>query len=239
MSFQIKTTSFEGPLDLLLDLIEKRKLFIGDISLAQVADDYIAHIRSLGSFPVRDTAHFLLVASTLVLIKSKSLLPDLSLSEEEQSDIASLERRLKILARIREASHVIHGSFGKNVLFGKLQNKTVNPVFAPDRETTKMGIREAIGRIVAHLPQKEIIPEAIVRKVMSLEEMMTRLSERIKRSLKMSFREFAGRAPRAELIVSFLALLELVREGAMDVAQEDRFGEIAMESRDMAVPKYN
>lgn len=239
MAFQVKTASFEGPLDLLLDLIEKRKFFIGDISLAQVADDYVAHIRELGSFPIRDTAHFLLVASTLVLIKSKSLLPNLSLSEEEQFDIASLERRLKILARVREAGHMIHARFGKNILFGKLPSKDLDPVFTPDYETTQRGIWEAIARIIAHLPKKEIIPEAIVRKVMSLEEMMTRLSERIRQSLKMSFYEFAGRAPRAELIVSFLALLELVREGAMDVAQQDHFGDIAMESRTVAVPKYN
>ena len=76
MLFTVKTQSFEGPLDLLLDLIEKRKLFINDISLVKVTDDFIAHVRQFENLPMAESAHFILVASTLLLIKSKSLLPD-------------------------------------------------------------------------------------------------------------------------------------------------------------------
>ncbi len=91
--YLVKTHIFEGPLDTLLSLIEKRKLFINDISLAQVADDYIAYIKSLNEFPIADSSHFILIASTLVLIKSKSLLPDLNLTTEEQESIDDLEDR--------------------------------------------------------------------------------------------------------------------------------------------------
>src|SRR3989344_7208861 len=87
VSYRVKTEQFEGPLDLLLSLIEKRKLFINDFALSKVADDYIAHIRSFETYPMNDVANFLLVASTLVLIKSKALLPDLNLTTEEESDI--------------------------------------------------------------------------------------------------------------------------------------------------------
>ena len=93
--YQVKTHIFEGPLDTLLSLIEKRKLFINDISLSKVADDYIAYIKSLENFPIADSAHFILIASTLVLIKSKSLLPNLTLSEEEEHSIEDLEARLR------------------------------------------------------------------------------------------------------------------------------------------------
>ena len=82
-TFKIKTEAFEGPLDLLLNLIEKRKLFINDISISKVADDYIAYIKNLNKFPIRESANFILIASTLLLIKSISLLPNLHLSEEE------------------------------------------------------------------------------------------------------------------------------------------------------------
>lgn len=119
MAFHIKIDAFEGPLDLLLDLIEKRKLFVSDISLAQVADDYITHVRSLAALPISDTAHFLLVASTLVLIKSKSLLPDLTLSGEEESDIDMLKRRLAILARMRKEGNRMAGMFGERVMFSR------------------------------------------------------------------------------------------------------------------------
>src|SRR3989344_4683582 len=104
MSFTIKQQHFEGPLDVLLDLIEKRKFFINDISLAKVADDYLAYIKALEKFPLADSANFVLVASTLVLIKSKSLLPNLELTTEEQGDIADLERRLVLYRRMKELS---------------------------------------------------------------------------------------------------------------------------------------
>ena len=100
-AFQIKTEVFEGPLDLLLNLIEKRKLFINDIALSKVADDYIAYLQSQEKFPIAQSADFLVIASTLLLIKSKSLLPNLNLSEEEQHDVNDLERRLKIYQRIK------------------------------------------------------------------------------------------------------------------------------------------
>ena len=66
--YTIKTHVFEGPLDALLALIEKRKLFINDISLAQVADNYIAYVKSLDNFPIADSAHFILIASFIHLL---------------------------------------------------------------------------------------------------------------------------------------------------------------------------
>ncbi len=73
-TFTIKTDKFQGPLDVLLDLIEKRKLHINEISLAKIADDYVSHVNNLGQFPIAESAQFILIASTLLLIKSKSLL---------------------------------------------------------------------------------------------------------------------------------------------------------------------
>ena len=96
VGYHVKTEQFEGPLDLLLSLIEKRKLFISDFSLSRVADDYISHIRTFERFPMNDVANFLLVASTLVLIKSKTLLPELDLTKEEETDIDDLKKRLAL-----------------------------------------------------------------------------------------------------------------------------------------------
>src|SRR3989338_7017919 len=110
--YYVKTHIFEGPLDTLLSLVEKRKLFISDISLAQVADDYIAYIKSLEDFPIADSAHFILIASTLVLIKSKSLLPTLTLSEEEEHNIEDLEKRLAEYQKYKELSRHLRERFG-------------------------------------------------------------------------------------------------------------------------------
>lgn len=239
-AYKVKTDVFEGPLDILLSLIEKRKLFINDISLAQVADDYIAHTRALAHLPVADTAQFLLIASTLVLIKSKSLLPSLALSEEERGDIEDLGARLRAYQRIKDASRNISERFGKKILFARNVPKYADPIFSPDKETSKEGLSAAIRRVLANLPKKEIIPETIVRKVVSLEEMIDNLAKRIQMSLKMSFSEFAkmGKTDRVNVAVSFLAMLELVKQGVIDVVQDRHFADIKMESRDPGVPRY-
>ena len=106
--YLVNTHIFEGPLDTLLSLIEKRKLFISDISLAQVADDYISYVKGLENFPIADSAHFILIASTLVLIKSKSLLPTLTLSEEEEHSIDDLQARLREYQKYKTPDKYIH-----------------------------------------------------------------------------------------------------------------------------------
>jgi len=116
MSFTIKTESFEGPLDLLLDLIEKRKLYISDISLAKVTDDFIEHIKNIGGIEIGESAHFILVASTLLLIKSKSLLPELALTEEEQFDDEKTINLAREIARKIEQEIAFPGQIKVNVI---------------------------------------------------------------------------------------------------------------------------
>jgi len=239
--YKVKTEVFEGPLDLLLSLIEKRKLFVNDISLAKVADDYIAHIRNLENLPVGATANFILIASTLVLIKSKSLLPTLTLTEEEQGSIEDLEQRLKEYKRIKELSLHVKESFGKHVIFPRNQSTHRDPVFSPDKKTTTESIFSAIKNIIAKLPKKEIVSQAVVKKVVSLKKVMDNLANRMQSALSLSFKEFAGvgKKERVEVVVGFLAMLELVKQGVIDVVQEESFKDISMESKEVGVPKYS
>lgn len=246
-SFTIKTQVFEGPLDLLLTLIEKRKLFINDISLAKVTDEYIEYINRLGDYSLGDRTQFIYIASTLLLIKAKSLLPTLTLTEEEKTDVADLEKRLKELEIIRKASETIQKLFGKKIIFprggfdGNFKSNTPT-IFAPSRDTTLAGLVEGIARVLTSLPKKQNdVPKVTVRKTVSLEDMISRLTTRIKSAMKMSFREFSGatgRAERVHVIVSFLAMLELVKQGVLDAHQEGLFDEIHMESQDIGVPRY-
>src|SRR3989338_11100179 len=114
--YTVSRNVFEGSFDFLLDLIERRKLHIHDISLSEVADDYLSYIETLGEFPTKDAAHFLVIASTLVLIKSRSLLPGLALTPEEETSIDDLEGRLKLLLRIRELAIPVGARFIKDIL---------------------------------------------------------------------------------------------------------------------------
>ncbi|HAO64389.1 TPA: hypothetical protein DCQ44_00205 [Candidatus Taylorbacteria bacterium] len=238
--FKIKTEVFEGPLELLLNLIEKRKLFINDIALAKVTDDFILYVKNFENFPIADSANFILIASTLLLIKSKSLLPTLDLSEEEQASIEDLEARLKIYARMKELSVHIKERFGKKMLFAKENNKIEVKVFSPHVKMTLPNLVAAMFDVIKNFPKKEILPKAIVRKVISLEDMIGRLTQRISSNLKMSFREFANtnKAEKVNVIISFLAMLELVKQGVISVMQEQKFDDIKMETVEVGVPKY-
>jgi segregation and condensation protein A len=238
--YKVKTEQFEGPLDLLLSLIEKRKLFINDISLAKVANDYVAHLGQAESFPIADSANFILIASTLLLIKSKSLLPQLTLNEEEKTNIDDLEKRLKIYQRMRDASVNIKNLFGQEIIFPARPRKSV-PVFSPDESMTIANLALAIKVVLTNLPKKEKLPKLLVKKVISLEDTINTLTKRIQSSFKMSFRNFSnfGKQEKVNVIVSFLAMLELVKQGIINVTQDKHFDDIQMESHKVDVPHYN
>lgn len=252
--FHIKTESFEGPLDLLLSLIEKRKLFINDISLSQVADDFIAFIQSKEDFPTDQTAHFILVASTLLLIKSKSLLPDLTLTEEESSNIEDLERRLKLYQMVKATSQKLAPMFGKNMIFSKTPSKEMHIVFTPHESMTTLAMLQSMHNVLQSLPKKEVLPQTIVKKIMSLEEMIDTLTTRIQSGLKMNFSDFAkghastqstgarhtvSREEKVMVIVSFLAMLELVKQGVIEVKQESHIDDISIETESLNIPNYS
>ncbi len=240
MSFTIKTQSFEGPLDLLLELIEKRKFFISDVSLAKVTDDFIEHVKMMGNIAIGESAHFILVASTLLLIKSKSLLPNLNLTEEEQVDIKSLETRLKIYKRIKDASINITKIFGNEIIFLQSQSRPIVPVFAPQPDFNLERALHSLKDLINRLPKKENTPKVLLKKVISLEEMIGTLTTRITSHLKMSFKEFTKdhKENKVNVIISFLAMLELVKQGIVHASQEDAFGDINMETREIGVPRY-
>lgn len=237
--YKVKTPVFEGPLELLLNLIEKRKLLINEISLAEVADDFVAYAKGLEKFPVAESANFILVASTLVLIKSRSLLPALELTEEEEGGVVELERRLKIYQQTRQLSCQVGVLFGKNPIFLPTPPERT-PTFSPDGRLTIAFVAELIREILKNLPKPEKLARAVVEKMISLEETIEHLTQRVNACLKMSFREFAkiGKEKKTNVIVGFLAMLELVKQGVIAVTQNENFGDIEMETENLGVPKY-
>lgn len=251
MPFAIKTETFEGPLDLLLSLIEKRKLMVNDISLAQVADDYLEHLSRFENFPTHEVADFLVVASTLVLIKSRSLLPEFIVSAEEEHDIKDLERRLAIYKRMQELARSLAGQWGTQRLYGASDVPSSargrNVVFAPHKAITLDNLRGAINTILSRFPKPEVLKKTVVEKVISLEEMMDTMASRMQAALKTRFSEFAKRAAtgsttdreiKVNTIVSFLAMLELVKQGMLMARQQVAFDDIEMETEGVGVPRY-
>lgn len=240
-SYTVKTQVFEGPFDLLLSLIEERKLSVSDVSLSSVTDDFIRHINERKGIDIGETAHFVLVASTLLLIKSKSLLPVLSFTDDEQGDIRDLEKRLKLYERFRAFAIHIRNAFGQSVLYARNDSKlSFDPVFSPSRDLTVHALHEAGLRVLASFPKKEALPEKEVRKVISLEDTISQLAERVTGALQLSFKDFAnvGKAEKVNVIVSFLAMLELVKQGIVSVIQDEHYADIAMKSEQISAPRY-
>ena len=236
--FHIKTESYEGPFELILDLIEKRQLSINELSLAQVTDDYIQHVRGHGTFPMEDAAQFIGIAATLLLIKSKSLIPDLELSSDEEEDMDDLKRRLAEYERVREMMRELSRIFGKNVMVSAGE-RAPEVVFAPARDLTLAKLESALADALAALEKEEKLPEARVRPLVTIEEMMDTLLTRVQKAMTISFREFSGTAKeKVEVIVSFLALLELVKEGAVEALQNGSFSDISITNTSSSVPHY-
>ncbi len=232
-SYKIKTAVFEGPFGLLLNLVEKRQLFINDLSLSQVTEDYLKYVNELSEAQPREISSFIVVAATLILIKSKSLLPDLALTSEEEGDIRSLEERLRLFELFAKLGVNIKSNFGKRIIFPGGEKKNDVLVFLPDGQITRESMMTFAKEALGNLPQKVSLSEVEVKKVISIEEMIGKLTERIQNSLKINFKDFAGKAVTREekvfVIVSFLAMLELVRNGILHAVQEGDSDDIIIE----------
>ncbi len=239
MPFNIKTDSYEGPFEVLLDLIEQRKLLVNELALASITEDYIQHVRAQEKFPVEETATFIQIAATLLLIKSKSLIPDLALTEEETADVEDLKHRLEAYEKVREASRELSRIFGKTVMV-PAGERPPEVTFAPSRDLSKDALAEALARVLAAREEVEQLPEARVKPLVTIEEMMDQLAKRVQSAMTISFKDFAGsNKEKVEVIVSFLALLELVKQGAVAAEQYGEHGDIRISHTTSAsVPHY-
>lgn len=236
----LQTEAFEGPLELLLTLVEKRKLLINDIALADVADDFLNFVKQHPEFPVNETAQFVLVGSTLLLIKSKSLLPNLFFTTEEEESMEDLAVRLKQLQVYKRIAEQLRKKYGPATVLGRKCVVRTETVFAPDATMTVDYMRTAIRTVLRQLPKfSSDVPQTTVQKVVSLEHMMDHLTERVNKSMSVSFREATyGEPEKVNVIVTFLAMLELVRNGVIRVEQQVRHGDIQMHTDSVHTPHY-
>ncbi|MES2007016.1 MAG: segregation/condensation protein A [Patescibacteria group bacterium] len=240
-SLVFKTAVYEGPLDLLLDLIEKRKLLINDISLAKVTDEFLSRIQAEAEMPIKDTAEFVALAATLLLIKSRSLLPLLELTGEEEQDIKQLEYRLAVYQIIKNTAKGLEKAGRGKALFAG-EAPVFLPLYVPDPTVTQASLRAAITSIIENFPQFATLPSVVVKKIISLEEMIDKLSTRVSAAFSLSFKEFSGhgkgQAQKGDVIITFLALLELVKQGIIRATQTEGHGDILLENDSVSTPTY-
>jgi segregation and condensation protein A len=222
---------FEGPLDLLLDLILKNKLEITDISLAEVADQFIIYMQENGeSIGPEQLADFLLIAGKLVLIKSKAILPLLELEKEEEEDIEELKRRLREYKKFKEIFPLIKKIYeNKNMFFGKTGYSGIGTVFCPPPNLALADLESFFASAIAKMPVKEVLSEKKKLNPISITDKINEIKERLMERMDVTFRSvIIGSKNKVEVIVTFLAMLELVRKNHAYIEQEEMFGEISI-----------
>ena len=229
--FTLEIGEFRGPLELLLDLIEQRKMDISDISLAAVSDEYVTYINNRDNVPLSETTQFLVVASTLLLIKSKALLPTIELTEEEEGDIRDLEERLRLYAHTRAVAKHLKRTWGDTQTYTTAYTPEKVIVFSPGADITLAQLTHTAQQLLDALPALTPKPTAHIERVVSLDEVIDSLTTRMQRVYTDSFKNITGTAHKVEAIVSFLALLELVKRGTLAVTQHAHFDDITLEHR--------
>ncbi|HVF52987.1 MAG TPA: ScpA family protein [Actinomycetota bacterium] len=233
MAYEVKLDVFEGPIDLLLHLITRQRVDIYEISLSTITEEYIAAIERLDELDLETATGFLIVAATLLELKSSRLLPG-----RYTEDPSLLEERDLLLARLVEcATFRAAGEWLATMLERGLdwhpRTAGLEPEFAglaPDllASTTPEHLARAAAAAFAPKPTPEIDLHHITPIRETVRDAIYELAQVLDgRSGAVSFSELCGGTTRRiEVVVRFLALLELFKSGAVDVAQADRFGDI-------------
>lgn len=232
MEFQVSLARYSGPYTKLLELIEQRKLSITEIDLVSVADEYIAHVQSLSSEDIIDISQFIVVASTLMLMKAKSLLPGVVYTEEEEKQVHDLEHKLELYALLVEASQHCKSIYLKTPLYTRERARYPGtPVFVPDTRVTSVMLQSIAELTLATFTAPTHLVKVAVEQALRIENVIESLLTRVKNMQSVSLQSMVDGAKTVEerkklLIVNFLALLELLRNGTLHATQHVDGGEI-------------
>jgi len=231
MNYEVKIDKFSGPLEKLLELIEEKQLDVTLVSLAKVTGDFLDYLKNLADHEKHPSvlADFVVVASRLLLIKSKAILPSLELTEEEETDIKDLESRLKIYKEFKDASQLLNKFWDtRRSSYGRELFMHLPPVFYPSKNLTVQALEnhllELIQELKALVPEKQTIKKIFITIEQKVKELLGRLQEKSEQS----FRELAKEKSRLEIIMIFLAILHLIRDRLVKSEQTEKFSDITI-----------
>ena len=228
--YQLRLPSFEGPLDVLLRLIERSQLQITDVSLVAVTDQFLDYVASLSEARADLIADFANVATRLVLLKSRSLLPRPPASDDE-AETSDLVRELVEYRAVKQAALALADKDrrGEGAFLRPGGTIAAPEPIAPPRLAAHepSWLARAIRRRLTTVPSPRVIMQA--RPVVSLREVVERVLHSVSNRPHSTFSAFARECRDVhELRTAFLAVLVLIRRRAIDVEQDELFGEIVM-----------
>ena len=231
--FSVSLGVFDGPFDLLLKLISKHELDITEVALSKVTDEFIAYIKALGG-DLEQTTHFLLVASTLLDLKTARLLPQGDVEDEE--DLALLEARDLLFARLMQ-----YRAFKQvaSLIATRLEEEqrrhprsvTLEPRFADLLPEVIVSVGpEDLARLAAAALEPKPVPVLSLAHLhaprVSVREQAHLVVDRLRREQSLTFRSLTADADLATTVARFLAVLELFREGAVAFDQATPLGDL-------------
>jgi segregation and condensation protein A len=234
MVYHFKSDKFEGPLDLLLQLIEEQKMSITEVSLAKVADQYLEYISQKEKITLENLADFLTVASKLILIKSRALLPTLEFSDEEEKEIIDLEKQLIEYKKFKGAATSIGKiAESKRIIFSREKFISIKAFFYPPENINVFDLKKYFVRILSEIPIFDKLEKEMVKEVITLEEKMNHLRDFVKGKMETSFSELVSAADdKIDVIISFLAMLEMIKRRIIHADQRELFSDIKLKHRE-------
>ncbi|WP_459911430.1 segregation and condensation protein A [Desulfotomaculum defluvii] len=240
LSYAVKLSTFEGPLDLLLHLIDKDQINIYDIPISQITSQYLAYIEQMQTMDMEVASEFLVMSATLISIKARMLLPRKKVGQETEED-AGPDPREELVQRLLEYKKFKEvASFLKNqeLQAGKVYTRTnqidmYQHLFRPQDPLSGVTLEKlltSLHKVLQRAGASLTIPMEITREEIQVPEKMRQLMAKL-----IFYPEgviftslFAHNANRTEIVVTFMAILELLKVGQITVAQNETFGEITI-----------
>jgi segregation and condensation protein A len=225
---KIKVEQFEGPLDILLNLIEDQQLDITALSLANVTEQFLDFVKNLQQKDPTNLADFLVIAAKLLVIKSKALLPTLELGIEEEEAAFDLTQQLLQYKKFKEV-----GKYFKHLDAKRRQSWTRDVEFSnqitflPDPDITPNALADSLRKLATELKEIVKLPQQVMTEVVSITEKIEHIQKLISEKIETSLSNLLKDAKsKTEVVVTFLAVLELVKQRILVVEQDQLFSDI-------------
>ncbi len=238
-SYSFSLENFEGPLDLLLSLIDESKLDVSDISLAKITDQYLDYVKNNQTLSMEEIADFLIISARLLYIKSKLILPEAFLSGVEDDDEQDLARQLKIYKEYHDAKKVIQKIINKNnFTYSRIVPLVkIKKEFVPPKNISANDLKLTMEKLISSIKPILQLPKKLIDKTINIKEKIDHIQELLSRGESVRFSEFIkDKGNKTEIIVSFLAMLELIKQRTLSVNQDYLFEEIIISAKGGSVP---
>ncbi|MFA7314365.1 MAG: segregation/condensation protein A [Candidatus Magasanikbacteria bacterium] len=227
-NLQIQSKEFSGPLDLLLSLIDEKKMEISKLSISAVTEPFLNYLDTLEEIEAEELSDFLVIAARLLLMKSRTLLPQLNTDEESGVD---LDEQLRLYRRFVDASKNLHNIWldKSRISYGHIEEIVrATEITQPHNFTLEL-LSQSMVQLLKRLEPVKALPNTYIDKTITIKEKIDKMRAMLKKYKHVNFRDILSDvSSRTEVIVSFLAILELIKQNSVILKQDESFGDIEL-----------